>query len=278
MQGVLQQNLAKLFGKVAPHRVVVEGCSRTDKGVHATGLVCQIYCLKEDYDGCLQSPIPGKRLPHPRNATDTSCFEEISKQLPDLAFSLNRMCHDLQVVQVAVPPANKVFHPTLSSTYKTYRYTISTGPFPDACDYQTVWHVGPDFDMFLLEQVLPMLQGTHAFGAFEGAPRGVTDKRRRAARSTTCTLSNLTITPAKKWQNTTTYTIEVTADRFLYKMARFLVGALVAVAQGKLALEEVEECLRTESRDVTFTCAPAHALVLHSVEYDVPIDWQTVNA
>ena len=43
MEGALRANLAKLCGKVDPRASVVEGCSRTDRGVHATGMVAQIY-------------------------------------------------------------------------------------------------------------------------------------------------------------------------------------------------------------------------------------------
>eukprot|EP00532_Pseudo-nitzschia_australis_P009342 CAMPEP_0168170314 /NCGR_PEP_ID=MMETSP0139_2-20121125/4111_1 /TAXON_ID=44445 /ORGANISM="Pseudo-nitzschia australis, Strain 10249 10 AB" /LENGTH=1065 /DNA_ID=CAMNT_0008087803 /DNA_START=283 /DNA_END=3480 /DNA_ORIENTATION=+ len=50
VEGILKENLARLYGNVDPNtRIVVEGCSRTDKGVHATSMIAQVYCLKEGF-------------------------------------------------------------------------------------------------------------------------------------------------------------------------------------------------------------------------------------
>lgn len=86
VQGVVQANIAKLYGNVDCARIVVEGCSRTDKGVHATSLVAQVYCLSRDYSEHQgESTIPGKRLPHPRHAHDTTSFEPLPVSLQKLS-------------------------------------------------------------------------------------------------------------------------------------------------------------------------------------------------
>jgi hypothetical protein len=36
---------AKIYGKRRSGRIVVEGCSRTDRGVHARSMIAQIYRL-----------------------------------------------------------------------------------------------------------------------------------------------------------------------------------------------------------------------------------------
>jgi tRNA U38,U39,U40 pseudouridine synthase TruA len=83
-----------------------------------------------------------------------------------------------------------------------------------------------------------------------------------------------------------TYKVSVTGDRFLYKMMRFLVGALVALGTGKLELDDLERAIETGNwnlpghadRRKEFQCAPAHGLVLRHVNYgDIPIDWQPLR-
>ena len=125
VEGVLRAKLAKIYGNVNPQSIVVEGCSRTDRGVHATGMVAQIYCFKRNIleairnntlnatstnstttstgaveeDDDIQDEfwrafsIPGRRLPHPTSPTDESCFERLpmNGNLGRLAFAMNRM-------------------------------------------------------------------------------------------------------------------------------------------------------------------------------------------
>jgi tRNA pseudouridine38-40 synthase len=80
----------------------------------------------------------------------------------------------------------------------------------------------------------------------------------------------------------------VTGDRFLYRMVRLMVGAMVAVGRDKLKAEDIAIALETgkwdipndgEGRRHQFTCAPAHGLVLHHVDYgeDIQFDWQPLR-
>ena len=91
VQGVVQKSLAKLHGDVNPSRIVVDGSSRTDKGVHATSMIAQIYCLSSIANCTLDGPnnIPGKKLPHPSSSHDNSpSFEPIPMDLPKLMYVL----------------------------------------------------------------------------------------------------------------------------------------------------------------------------------------------
>ena len=74
-----------------------------------------------------------------------------------------------------------------------------------------------------------------------------------------------------------TYTLEITGDRFLYKMVRFLVGALVAVGRQRMSLTALEGLVTTGDRGgLSWDCAPAHGLQLYDVHYsDITIEWQT---
>ena len=59
----------------------------------------------------------------------------------------------------------------------------------------------------------------------------------------------------------------IEASGFLYKMARGLVGTLVAVGQEKLTIEDVERVLKTKKRTQEITTAPAEGLCLEKVYY-----------
>lgn len=326
IEGVLRKNLAKIYGDVDPRRIVVEGCSRTDRGVHAQGMIAQIYCLQAgvleqlDNDGKAEtsnsdisvSPIhcsiPGKRLPHPESPNDHSYFEPLpmNGNLSRLAFAMNRMLpSDVQVTGIAHLPNVTVssglpFHPTLSSQSKRYEYKLSVGAFQDPMMARFAWYVGESLDISKIEQGCKILVGTHSFTAFQGAPRGPEDRKKQRMGqenpdSSKCTLMRLGIEelPAPSevhFQGLSPpiqyYKVTVEGDRFLYKMVRFLVGALVAVGTGKLDCEDLQRAVEVgnweipgqEPRRKEFECAPAHGLVLANVDFGpLQLDWQPLR-
>jgi len=209
VEGILKENMARLYGDVDPNtRIVVEGCSRTDKGVHATCMIAQVYCLKEGFSiiaspsesknqneswnddnnknttSSSHTPITGKRIPHPTSPTDDSCFEALPANISKMAFSFNRMRpNDVQITGIAPAPRMKdgeIFHASLSSKYKTYEYRISTGYLVDPTLRKFVWRVGSsDLDLEKIQRACELLRGRHDFSAFRGAARGSEDKRKR---------------------------------------------------------------------------------------------------
>ena len=308
VEGVLKDNLAKLYGDVDPNtRIVVEGCSRTDKGVHATCMIAQVYCLKEEFyiqppgdsnENSTNEVIRGKRIPHPTSSTDDSCFEALpmNGNLSRMAFSFNRMRPpDVQITGIAPSPIledGDVFHASLSSKYKTYEYRLSTGYLSDPTLRKTVWHVGnSELDLESIQKACELLRGTHDFSAFRGAARGSEEKKKRQdppKESTICTLYDLRLDvqhPASIPQDhyfpgvepqVQNYNIVVKGDRFLYKMVRFLVGSLLAVGNGKLRVSDIERALEHGNWDIPqdpngkrkqFECAPAHGLTLTHIDY-----------
>lgn len=294
VEGVFQKSLAKLYGDVNPSRVVVEGSSRTDKGVHATSMIAQIYCLSTIANNTLDYSynIPGKKLPHPSSShDDRPCFEPIPMDLPKLMYVLNRMLpHDAKVMGVAPVPEipGGVFHPSICTESKTYQYTFSIGGLHDPINWRTTWHLEYEtsFSIYKANRVCQeLLLGTHDFGAFRGAPRGHDDKRKQEAESTVCTLSRVDIAEnvdksSFPGLSLSTYTVTITGDRFLYKMMRFLVGAIVAVGTDRLTFDDVHLALSSGSWEREdgrrqFTCAPPHGLVLRDVTYNIPVEWIT---
>ena len=59
-------------------------------------------------------------------------------------------------------------------------------------------------------------------------------------------------------------------------MIRFMIGSIIAVGKGQLSMGDLHDMLSTGQRGKEFECAPAHALTLQNVDYNVPIQWQSV--
>lgn len=290
VEGVLRFHLARIFGDIDPERIIIEGCSRTDKGVHAQSMICQIYCLREDLNTTTDSSIPGKRLPHPRSTYDTSYFVPVPRDCERIMHIMNRMCASDVKIRGIMPTPTKSqglpFHPTLDCTGKTYEYSISVGPIHDPTSWRRTWHLEhvDHFDMEAVQQACKLLEGTHDFIAFRGAPRGKDDKKRQELENTRCTLHRIELQSESQngvfpalHSSLIRYTISVKGDRFLYKMMRFIAGVLVAVGTHKLHIKSVASALESGTWDMqeTFQCAPPHGLVLKDVHFHetITLDW-----
>ena len=222
VEGQLRLLLAKLYGNVDPGRVQVEGCSRTDKGVHARSMVALFYCLaegagEEDEASAASRPIPGKRLPHPSSPTDASAFVPLpcGGDIDKIMFCLNRMLPpDVRVGGISPTPYKKgegealPFHPGLDAAEKTYRYTFSVGHMHDPTRWRSVWHLdkivgsaapaSAPFDVEAAREAARCFVGTHDFAAFRGAFRG---SERGRVQEAECTLSLVSIGPEGEGDN-----------------------------------------------------------------------------
>jgi len=59
----------------------------------------------------------------------------------------------------------------------------------------------------------------------------------------------------------------ITADRFLRNMVRAIVGTLLQVGYGKLAIGDFEQIIKNKNRMAAGTSAPAHGLYLIAIKY-----------
>ena len=149
------------------------------------------------------------------------------------------------------------FHARYSATSRRYRYHVATGPSAESpFRRRWAWAVHEEADMTMLEQCAQAVRGEHAFLAF--AVRGTapaTDDHR-------CTISHA------DWTRTDEgFVLEVTANRFLHHMVRFLVGTMMDVATGKRPFDDVITLLAAPANDEVSPPAPAHGLFLEQVTY-----------
>ncbi|PIQ82375.1 MAG: tRNA pseudouridine(38-40) synthase TruA [Candidatus Omnitrophica bacterium CG11_big_fil_rev_8_21_14_0_20_64_10] len=127
---------------------------------------------------------------------------------------------DVTVRQVRLAPPG--FHARYRAQRKTYRYRIWNRPQRPLFDRRFLIHVREPLDLAAMRRAARNWIGRHDFKAFHSAGRPV--------RSTRRTVFSLKIGAARG-----TITLDVTADGFLYHMARRMAGFLIEVGKGKPA-------------------------------------------
>jgi tRNA pseudouridine38-40 synthase len=154
----------------------------------------------------------------------------------------------------SVRPAAADFHARFSAVGKTYFYDLFLGdPAPFARPY--CWAVRRPLDLRAMEAAAAVLRGRHDFTAFS-AGRGAGEGGRVR------NLRRLTLSRRGRRLR-----ITVEGDGFLYKMVRRIVGALVAVGEGKLTPGQLREILGARRRTAPIETAPPQGLFLQRVAY-----------
>jgi tRNA pseudouridine38-40 synthase len=151
---------------------------------------------------------------------------------------------------------NDSFHAQYSVKEKTYRYTILNRPYRSAfLKDHALFHPYP-LSLAAMRKAAKFLVGRHDFKSFQA------HDPLRAERQTVRTIKKLVI----KKEGYLVH-IDVTADGFLYKMVRNIVGTLLAVGSGQLAEGEVAKILKARDRKKAPETAPAQGLCLMKVRY-----------
>jgi tRNA pseudouridine38-40 synthase len=171
-----------------------------------------------------------------------------------LVRGLNGLLPDDLVVRRAVEvPAD--FHARYDAARKTYVYQIHNHAIPSLLHAQYAWHVPQPLDVPAMKAAARLLLGRHDFSAFRGASR---DDTRQPVRC----LYRLAF---RQWPPRLICILS--ADGFLYRMARNIVGALVAVGRDAAPAEAVGGMLQTGRRELAGATAPANGLLLAHVSY-----------
>jgi tRNA pseudouridine38-40 synthase len=182
-----------------------------------------------------------------------------------IAFALSKQWKPSQLLQAinahlpkdirvyTLDETSQDFHPTLHALEKEYHYTLSNTPFQHPIDRLYAWHVHTPLDVTLMQQGALALQGTHSFASFTSGP----------FKDPICTVSKILFTTEDRGR----LRIALHGNRFLYKMARTIVGTLVYIGAGKRSVESVPKLLTSKNRPQSGMTAPAHGLRLYKVLY-----------
>jgi tRNA pseudouridine38-40 synthase len=162
----------------------------------------------------------------------------------------------------AAGPAPAGFDARFSALCRRYAYRVCDDPA--AADplrrADTLWHRHP-LDVARMNEAALGCLGEHDFAAY---------CRRREGASTVRSLIRLA------WaRRQDTVVAEVVADAFCHNMVRALVGALLAVGDGRQPVTWPGEVLAARVRDPAVHVAPPHGLCLEEVRY--PADTELLD-
>jgi tRNA pseudouridine38-40 synthase len=169
----------------------------------------------------------------------------------------------IAALRIGLPPSIQIrsvravgpkFHARYSATGKIYTYDLHLGD-ADPFTRPYCWPVFRPLDLAAMEAAAARLRGRHDFRAFSA---GHGDRQEDTVR-------NLRRFDLVRRGRRVRLTAE--ADGFLYKMVRSLVGAVVAVGEGRLTTAQIGEMLAARARAPRVETAPPQGLFLQRVFY-----------
>jgi tRNA pseudouridine38-40 synthase len=231
VEGVLEAALRTVL-RVDEAPVTCAG--RTDAGVHARGQVVHL-------------DVPPGLIEAARGRSEDPAAEVLVRRLNGL------LPADVRVRGAAAAPAG--FDARFSPLWRRYVYRVADRPEtvdPLSRHHVVTWPRTLD-ERLMGDAAVPLL-GEHDFAAY---------CRRREGATTVRELLEL------RWQRTRAGVVEgtVRADAFCHHMVRGLVGALVAVGEGRRPVDWPATLLARTARDPAVTVMPAHGLTLEEVAY-----------
>ena len=230
--GVIEDALSTVFR--FPVRVF--GAGRTDSGVHASGQVAHT-----------DIPVDALTLAHPRHRRgDEPEFAPLVRRLGRL------LPEDVRVRDIVRAPHG--FDARFSALRRHYAYRLSLAPYgvdPQQSRFVTPWP--RPLNIVSMMEASRKLLGLHDFAAF---------CRHRPGATTIRDLQRL------DWVSEgDLLTAYVSADAFCWSMVRSVVGALLAVGEGRREPVWCTELLTLTARSSDFAAAPARGLTLTGVDY-----------
>lgn len=235
VQGAIEDGFATILRGPAP-RLTVAG--RTDAGVHARGQVAHVDLTRAQWEA-----LPGRSDRAPGDAL----VARLGGVLPG----------DVVVHRAAAAPAG--FDARFSALHRAYRYRVVDDPARrDPLRREWVlWNRRP-LDVDAMDAAVRPLLGVRDFAAFCKPRPGATTIRE---------LQHLSWARPEDGPDAGLVVAHVRADAFCHNMVRALVGASLAVGEGRRDAGWPARLLASRRRDAGAGVVPAHGLVLEEVTY-----------
>lgn len=231
----VQEAVETGLATILRHPVAVTVAGRTDAGVHAANQV--IHC---DIDQHSWQKLTGNRA-------DRSPAEALVSKLNGV---LAHEAGAIRILQAQVVPDG--FDARFSPLSRQYMYRISHGDLNPLTRHFTYQHRRP-LDVTAMTAEIAEINGLYDFGSFCKPRPGATTVR---------TLHRFDVDVTEDL-----ITVWLAADAFCHHMVRALVGALLQVGDGTRQPGWIQQRLAQPVRDSHIMIAPAHGLILESVNY-----------
>ena len=186
---------------------------------------------------------------------------DISKEWDyDLLFRINKtLPNDIAVFEII--PVKDSQHARFDATQRTYDYFIHTYKDPFLNNFSSLY-LERNLDLERMKEAVALLTRYHDYRALCKTPDDY--------RTTICKVTAATLFSDVSGDR---LRLQISADRFLGKMIRFIMGKLLVIGRGELSVEEFESYLISKKTPETFEPAYPQGLYLSKVTYpylDIP--------
>lgn len=249
VQGVLEDALATVLSRFAPAPTLVVA-GRTDAGVHATGQVAHLDLTLAQLRSLSRSARGSTKAATVAEATELASIAELLERRVNGAIG-----SDADVVVTRSRLAAPGFDARFSAVWRRYEYVIADAAHDrNPLERRFSWRVPSVLDIGAMNEGARSLLGLHDWASFCKPREGATTIR---------TLQDYRFTRDDRGH----VVAHVQADAFCHSMVRSLVGAAVAVGEGRLTAERMVEIRNELARTSEFSVAPAKGLTLVEVGY-----------
>lgn len=247
IQQVLEDEIDAIVGAHHP----LNAAGRTDAGVHAAAQVASI---------TIDHPIPADELLRALNA--------------------RLKAGDIRIRSIEEMPDR--WDARIFAKAKTYRYAMWNGAPPSPFFRHVVWHVPQPLDVDRMQRATPALVGEHDFASFQGSGSDVRTTIRRVLAAEIVEMNIHTDQPlalspldpstslgasGARADEGRLLRFEISGSGFLRHMVRTIVGTLVDIGRGKMAVEEMAAIIESKDRARAGQTAPPQGLMLWKVSY-----------
>jgi len=240
VQGEIERALATVFRRHAPAPALTVA-GRTDAGVHAAGQVAHTDLTVQQVAAVLK--------PRRGSVPETDAGVALARRINGILGPVP----DIVITRGALAPDG--FNARFSAMWRRYEYRLADAAATrDPLQrHRTTWHPTA-LDVQAMDEAAGTLVGLYDFAAYCKPREGATTIR---------TLQEFS------WHRDDAGVLvaRVKADAFCHSMVRSLVGACVAVGDGKLAIRDLVLLREVGDRTSAFTVLPARGLTLMQVGY-----------
>ncbi len=229
IQGAFLEALNLIFGE-SDIDFSLRVAGRTDAGVHALNQVAHF------------------------DLTESQLARLGRETIDDIAYKLNRLlADDIRVSKVGVAPVG--FDARFSAINRRYRYRLADNPaFKNPLETRFTLDVAGQLDIDAMNEAGAHLLGLHDFASFCKPREGSTTIRE---------LQEITVSRVAGQ----VVEVEIQADAFCHNMVRSIVGALIAVGQGRATPAKIKQLLEQTNREGSYKVVSPHGLSLLAIGY-----------
>jgi tRNA pseudouridine38-40 synthase len=237
-QPTIQGALTDVLEKLTQSRVLIHAAGRTDAGVHAAGQIVNFKTHSglsaADFRNAFNALLPPSIRVHET--------EEVG---PD-------------------------FHSRWDALAKTYRYRIYRGPVVPPFIWRYVLHQSCELNFDAMAQAAQFFVGEHDFSTFAASTGSEEEDRDRATTRTIYSSEWLRCREGNSHFGGEEWVYVVRGKSFLRHMVRKMVGTMLEVGRGRLAVSDLPELTALRDRSKSGGTIPPHGLCLERVEYPDP--------